>query len=293
MNSITFNKTYELQQGPASESFQSYADRLASEFATLLSSSPEEPEVQRFLEKNSCLVPGLRSLGIYPSAFPRYSMLISQPSLPGLRVRLPDFMWIAHTSIAVYPTLIEIESPGKRLFSAKRSPTADFTQARHQLTQWKAWFSRPENVQTFVSDYILARDHRGVTFEPRFILVFGRRAEFENDPELTRERACLLESEVESLTSYDRLAPDPMLANVITVRATGSGRFRAIAVPPTFTLGPLDADCLPLVDGLEEVIRATASIPVERRQFLVDRLPYWQNWAQNGRRGIVASGDRE
>ena len=290
---MRFEKTYELQAGPVPEAFQSYVDRVSSEFAVILDSSPEELTVQRFLEQNPCLVPGLRSLGIYPSAFPRHSMLISQPSLPGLRVRQPDFMWIARNSIATYPTLIEIERPGKKLFSVKRSPTADFTQARHQLTQWRAWFSRHENSQMFASDYILARDHRGTAFEPRFILVFGRRAEFENDPELTRERAYLLDGEIESLASYDRLTPDPTLANVITVRASGNGRFRAIAVPPTFTLGPLDADCLPLVDGLEEVIRTTASISAERRQFLISRLPYWRDWAQRRTRGIIRSGDHE
>jgi Domain of unknown function (DUF4263) len=288
-----FDKTYELRPGPAPEAFQSYADRVASEFAVLLDSRPNEPTVQGFLEQNPCLVPGLRSLGIYPSAYPCYSMLISQPSLPGLRVRRPDFMWIAGTSVAVYPTLIEIESPIKRLFTARRSPTATFSQARHQLTQWKAWFTRPENVQKFISDYSVTKAPAGEAFEPRFILIYGRRAEFENDPELKRERACLLDGEVESLTSYDRLTPDPMLANVITVRATGSGRFRAIAAPPTFTLGPIDADCLPHIDGLSEVLRTTTSIPVERRQFLLERLPYWENWAQEGRRGMIASWDRE
>src|SRR4051812_15507649 len=103
MNRFNLDKTYEIQLGPAPEAFQAYADRIASQFESLLSLNPIEGKVQAFLEKNPCLVPGLRSLGVYPSAFPRHSLLISQPSLPGLRVRRPDFMWIARTSIATYP----------------------------------------------------------------------------------------------------------------------------------------------------------------------------------------------
>jgi hypothetical protein len=287
------DKTYELQSGPPPEPFESYADRIAAEFATLLSSKPTEGAVQRFLEQNPCLLPGLRSIGIYPGVFHSRSLLISQPSLPGLRVRRPDFMWISSTSIATYPTLIEIESPSKRLFSARRVPMAAFTQARHQLAQWRAWFSQPENVQKFISEYAISKTRGAEALEPRFIIVFGRRAEFESDPELARERACLLDGEVENLVSYDRLAPDPMFANTITVRATGSGRFRAIAVPPTLTLGPRFADRLLIVDGLPEVLRATTSISMERRQFLLERLPYWEEWARRGGRGMSRSGDYE
>lgn len=42
--------------------------------------------------------------------------VISKPKLPGLSDRQPDFMWIATDSVALYPILIEIETPQKKWF---------------------------------------------------------------------------------------------------------------------------------------------------------------------------------
>lgn len=289
-----FTKTYEIEVGPPAEGFATYADRVVAEYRRLLDADPDERTVQVFLERNPCLVPGMRSLGILPSAFPNDVLLISQPKLPALSARVPDFLWIAYNSVGIYPTSIEIERPSKRLFTAAGVPTAEFTQARHQLAQWRGWFSKPGNEAAFKSEYgvVDAPGGSGV-LEPRFILVYGRRSELEDAPALARQRKFLLDGEVESLVSYDRLVPDPMLVNAITVRAVGDGRFRAIAVPPTFTLGPIDASRLAAVEGLEEVIAGTEQISVERKGFLLKRLPYWRGWARENRRGFVASVDVE
>lgn len=285
---------YELVPGPAPEPFAAYADRAKAKFSALLAADPDEKAIQQFFEQNPCFVPGLHSLG-FPGAFPRRYLLISQPPLPGLRARVPDLMWIAYTSVAIYPTLIELERPGKRLFTSERVPYADFTQARHQLAQWRGWFSRPENVQKFIAEYGAAWAPARGELKPRFILVYGRRAEFQDDAELMRERAYLLDDTAESLVSYDRIGPDHTLDNAITVKPLGNDRFGAIAVPPTFTLGPLDADRLPMIDNLDGVLAAADSIPPERRAFLRNRLPYWQAWARKGAGGLktMSSGDYE
>jgi hypothetical protein len=223
-----FQKTYDIVVGPPVEAFASYEARVAAAYAKLIESDPDEVSVQRFLERNPCMVPGMRSLGILPSAFPSHTFLISQAKLPGLATRIPDFLWIAYTSVGIYPTSIEIERPGKRVFTSAGVPTAEFTQARHQLSQWSSWFSEPENQLVFKRDYGVddASDGSGI-LQPKFVLIYGRRAELEDNQQLRRERALLLKAETESLVSYDRLQPDPMLANAITVRATGHGRFRA------------------------------------------------------------------
>lgn len=292
MSRRCFDQTYEIASGPSPESFATYADRARAAFSALLATDPDEKLVQRFLEENPSFVPGLHSLG-FAGAFPRHYLLISQPVLPGLRTRVPDLMWIGHTSVAIYPTLIEIERPGKQVFTSERVPCAEFSQARHQLAQWQAWFSKPENVQVFIGEYGAAwKPARGVV-KPRFVLIYGRRAEIQDDAELARERAHLLDDTSEALVSYDRIAPDRTLDNAITVRAKGNDRFRAIAIPPTFTLGPLDADRLPMIDDLDKVIAATDSISPERRSFLLSRLPYWQAWGKREERGMMSSGDVE
>jgi Domain of unknown function (DUF4263) len=292
MSHRNFDQTYELASGPAPEAFDTYADRAKAEFSALLDTDPDEKAIQKFFEQNPCFVPGLHSLGS-PGAFPRRYLLITQPPLPGLRSRVPDLMWIAYSSVAIYPTLIELERPGKRLFTKERVPYADFAQARHQLAQWRGWFSKPENVQKFIAEYGVAWAPARGELKPQFILVYGRRAEFQDDAEMTHERAYLLDDTAESLVSYDRIGPDRMLDNAITVKPIGNNKFRAIAVPPTFTLGPLDADRLPMIDNLDGVLAATDSISPERRAFLRKRLPYWQAWAQNGAGGMMSSGDYE
>jgi hypothetical protein len=214
--------------------------------------------------------------------------------LPGLSSKVPDFLWIAYNSVGIYPTFIEIERPGKVIFNADGSPSAKFTQASHQLVQWKAWLAKPGNDLVFKGEYGVSNAPSGSgQLDPRFILVYGRRAELHAKPDLARERALLFDNSTDFLTSYDRLVPDRMLANAITVKPLGSGRFRAIAVPPTFTLGPIDAERLVFVDGLDEAIACAEGISNERKAFLRERLPYWRQWAANEPRAWVTSTDVE
>ena len=294
---MKFEPTYKLVHGPEAERFEHYTNRLAEDFQRLLEGDPEEAELQSFFEQHPCLVPGIRSLGMHPSGFPVHGLLISQPRLPGLREKVPDFMWIASTSAACHPTLIEIERPSKRIFTSKGTPSASFTQARHQLTQWRAWFSQPENVQKFTVEYALV-DYRSriAGIVPRYVLVFGRRSEFEQDAQRSRERSQLLNGEGEGLASYDRIEADPLMANAITVRALGDGRYRVLAVQPTFSLGPIDARRLHYLTDLEDAIRNAPGISDDRKRFLIERLPYWRDWAAGrfeGRGGVIRTGDRE
>ena len=106
------------------------------EYRALLSSGPDERQVQAFFERYPALVPGGLTPGGSTGHYPLHCALITQPVLPGFHSRLPDLMWIATDSGTWYPTLIEIESPGKRLFTKRGVPTAAFTQARTQLAQW-------------------------------------------------------------------------------------------------------------------------------------------------------------
>jgi hypothetical protein len=92
--------------------------------------------------------------------------------------------------------------------------------------------------------------------------------------------------------TFDRLKPDPNLAQAITVRDTSvPGRFTAVAVPPTLTLGPTFAHERARAQGLEDAVRANTNISPLRRDFLLRRMPYWSSWARNP--GIATLGDEE
>jgi len=96
----------------------------------------------------------------------------------------------------------------------------------------------------------------------------------------------------EELMSYDRLRIDRDLRDAITVRGIGSGTYRAIAIPPTFTLGPVFAHRLLRIREFDAAIRK-ADISGERVEFLLRRLEYWRNWASRPGVSIISSGDFE
>ncbi|MBT3191179.1 MAG: DUF4263 domain-containing protein [Verrucomicrobia bacterium] len=291
---MTLERTYVISRGPAPPSANDYSDYANSQWQSLLNKSPAESEVQAFLEHNPAYLPGAWTPGTKSGHYPLHCAVIAQPLLPGLRSKRPDFMWIAMHSLEWYPTLIEIEAPSKRLFTRSGTPRADFTQARNQLAEWRTWFADPSNVQVFTESYGIPYAIRSARqMRLHMVLVYGRRDEFDNDPRLAKQRASLMTGADEELMSYDRLAVDRELGNAITVRADGNGRYKTVAVPPLFHLGPNLAERLLSIDDLDAALRETPLMSEERRAFLLSRLPYWRSWAQGGARGIVNTGDWE
>lgn len=291
---MPFSPTYRIEPGPPAVPFDLYARQVLSEWQALLEQTPDEPTTQRFLEQHPALVPGSLSPGGATCGSHVSSLLFSQPTLPGLDARQPDFMWLTSTSDTWYPVLIEIESPSKRLFRRDGVPTAEFTQARNQLNQWRSWFSVPANQLKFQHDYAVPEYwtyRRSMSLH--MILVYGRRREFYQNPSLTRQRGSLLAGSDEELMSFDRLAPDHYLHDAITVRATGNGRYQALSIPPTFKLGPSHPERLAFVDGINEAIDSTDGWSAERRSFVKSRIPYWQSWSTIEDQGWIDVGEEE
>jgi hypothetical protein len=288
---VLLTKTCETVVGPPPLDFEAYQRAATAAYEQLLDSATSERPLQEFLERNPCFVPAARSPG---SHGPLHGALIAQPRLPGLRVKQPDFMWITAHSLIWFPTLIEIESPTKQLFTKKGLPTKEFTQARNQLAQWRAWFSKETNRLKFIDDYGISEEFRKFrTMKPRYVLIYGRRREFEDDAELSGLRAEQLTDENEELVSFDRLKADCGMRNAVTVRALGGGRYQVRFVMPTFRLcAPTARDLLHL-EGLEQAIDRERRIESKRRSFLKARIPYWRDWAKRPGREIVSVGDCE
>lgn len=290
---VSLQPTYKIEIGPSAVSVEDYSCSTEAQFLELLDRNPSEQECQSFLERHPALVPGARTPGSPSGHPPLHNALITQPRLPGLRSKLPDFMWVAFHSKAWFPTLIEIERPDKKIFRSDGVPRAEFTQACNQLAQWRTWFSQPENVLKFIREYGIPEDiARRRSMKLYMILIYGRRSEFEGDTVLSNQRSSLVTGSDEELISFDRLRVDRDLRDAITVKCNGSGEYRAVAVPPTFSLGPTFADRLAHIRGLERAIRQSG-IEDERVEFLLRRLEYWRHWAANGATGIIKGADRE
>lgn len=288
-----FFKSYQLAPNcPPPMSWDDYSQKVQAEWGALLNSSQgeEESPIQAFLETHPCMVPGAQSMSgpSGHSAFP--AALIRQPKLPGFSHKFPDFMWIAMNSAMIYAVLIEIEAPKKKWFNRDGTPTAQFTQARNQLTEWRAWFHEPVNQQSFLTHYNppYQRERRLV---PEFVLIYGRRAEFRGKPQLTKKRAAE-HREDEHIMTFDRLEPIFVSAQYMTVASKEEG-YRAVSIPATVELGPAFSEYRAMISGKEQCMAKSPFMTDERKDFLANRFAYWDAYAQTEGLRFKNYGDRE
>jgi hypothetical protein len=294
---LTWKRTYEIEVPPAAAmSWQDYERLILAQWSDVLESAPTPTElaVHRFLEQHPSIVPGaFNIIGGSSGHFPWLGALISRPPLPSYDRRIPDFMWLSLNSEIEEPVLIEIEAPGKRWFTASGTQTAHLTQALGQIAGWKAWLGVPRNVEAFKAFYKLDREAwQRRRFRPAYLLIYGRRAEASATPSLTQKRSYLHADDVVSMT-FDRLRPNPSASQTVCVKADATGSFKAISVPPTLKWSPSLAQDRSLIQDLPAAIEANPNIESERKEFLIRRLAYWNEWATREQRGIINSGDEE
>lgn len=290
--SNAFKKRYELMDGrPRRIPTDKYAQISNERYKALLDADPTEREMQSFLEQHPWMVPVWRGSG--RDLYPLHCGLIARPRLPGQKYYEPDFMWIGANSLTWFPTLIEIEKPGKKIFKQDGHTTQQFNDASGQLRQWRSWFDDPANVSQFVDKFGVPENFRRTTMELRLILIYGRRSEFESDPHLSKERGRLMRHGDE-LMSFDRLSADASMEDSITLKASGYGRYTAKWIPRVFDLGPGPLSSrLPFIKKIPDAIDRNSEICPERRKFLKERLPYWKNYANSNEHGLENLDDRE
>lgn len=267
---------------PPAMNWDEYCAHIRRVWPALLTSDRQGDEApfQRFLEKHPCLLPD--PYACFQRGATRYTGgVFTQPELPGFRAKRPDFMVMTYDSEAVVVLLVEIEAPAKTWSTKAGTSTAELTQARDQLLQWKAWFREPENVIQFCKLYrIDQRTLETRQLMPRYVLIYGRRAEVESKPAFAKKRADIAAHD-EVLMTYDRLAPSPRLAELPMLRLNRSDvdtKIEVVSVPPTLHLCPQTAREFASWASLRDAVRDNALITTERKQFLLDRLDYWDEW---------------
>lgn len=273
-------RTYEFaRNAPPPMEWENYEAIAVTDYYDLLNGiDTSEKQLQEFLEQNPSFVPGARG-PTNSGHFPLLCSLFSQPQLTGVGRHIPDFMWVATDSMKWYPTLIEIEAPEKTVFKrTKDEPSADFSQARNQLAEWDTWFSDAANQRVFVESMQVPELFHRRRMSLQLFLIYGRRVEFSGNAGRERLRASFL-SDGDALMSYDRLKPDRNYWNYITVRRCARGVNRCLAVPPTLKFGPATAGLFGAIEGVDDAIRSNALMSSERKEFLIERLAYWRDWA--------------
>lgn len=272
--------TYQLVTPPEQAmSWSAYEAIINKEWAELLArNDTAERDFHSFFERHPCCLPQLYRLfqqgghGVFPGA------VVSQPVLPGFVKKVPDFLYLARDSACVYAVLIEIEHPAKPWATTAGQPSAEFTQATNQISDWKSWFNDPLNVAKFQADYRIPADWlRSRAFAQKYILIYGRRT----DPTLSEtfnKKRRHLERPDEVYMTYDRIAPQQEASHCLCATLDGTG-YRALTVPPTFELGPNLEVGMKAIREKPQAVERSPYLSAVRKKFLMERWPYWDNWS--------------
>jgi len=258
--------------GTDQPSWHEYVDLLRRQWHALLDSpmSNVEQLLHEFLERHPSLLPGSDSVDGTSGHLPFPMAVISKPKLPGLSDRQPDFMWIASDSAALYPILIEIETPHRKWFYGDRAEIhSDLTHAQGQLAEWRAWFNRGQNRAIFLDDDDIPRELRKRKLSPRFVLIHGRRADYQSSERRLQKRA-ELQREDERLMSFDRLDPAHFGELYSCVRKTQDG-YRVMAVPPCLGLLP-KAEDYRRSNGWDHAVDSCLDMAPARREYLKEQI---------------------
>lgn len=123
-------------------------------------------------------------------------------------------------------TLVELESPKRKLFTQAGDPTADLTHAMNQVTSWRRYIE--DNVRTVQDELGLP----GITTAARTLVVIGRSAELN---EQTRRTLLAMASETRGreILTYDDVVDRArtMCTNLFGPAFKESGPFRAYVRP--------------------------------------------------------------
>lgn len=277
-----------LPNAPSPWTWDEYSSWLKTKWAELLrtgDSSKEEP-YRKFLEQHPCLIPGGEGSG---DSFGGHhggwnDTVISQPPLPGITKRIPDFMWLTKNSEDIIPVLIEIEAPGKAWFNKNEQRSAKLTQAQDQLAEWRLQLDNAASRQLLGEMYDFPRGWT-LTYNlvPRVLLIYGRSQEFRLRPWLNRKRRAIRDPATDAMT-FDRIKPLEGSRNAFSVRMENRSQI-VVAVPPTFRVGPRIAETIAAVKGWVDAITSNELMTPERKAFLLSRLPYWDEIGHRSMQG--------
>ena len=177
--------------------------KLETEYRALLEQGAEEQTYQSFIESNTELVPRefVMNHGVWCDLVFRKLRLGSS--------YICDFAFVTKGSMRWRLVLVEIERPDKRFF---RGPTlrlhSDFARALEQVSDWRSFLTR--NLVGFVTETlgtILTFPQIVDPGEVKFVLVYGRRSEFESN-RMRRAKIAAQETEDLRIISFDSLVED-------------------------------------------------------------------------------------
>lgn len=175
---------------------------LLDEFKELLDdNNTTEPDVQRFLELNSVLIPTPIMLNHGLS----HNAIITKFKLGNEDIT--DFVYMTKSTVEWYVVLVELENPHKTIFKVdltKPEFTAEFNNAVDQVLSWKVYIdeNKPQVLKQLEKIRVPLEDNK-VVF--KYVLVIGRNSQVENFEKRRRMFAEKKNSDDIWLMTYDSI----------------------------------------------------------------------------------------
>jgi Shedu protein SduA, C-terminal len=269
-----------VEDGPKAVPWDEYKSIVQREWRELLErEGTGEEDFHKFLERHPCLIPGCDAFtGAAGWSNPASSIngcVVSEPLLPGISNRYPDFMWAPTDSQTQWIVLIEIEDPKKPWFTQNFQQRAELTQALDQIAQWRAHLKKPENLLALLRLYDIPS--RPIEFV--YCLVYGRRRDVSSRVGTEKRNALLSGLGDFKWMTYDRLRPDEDARNIPCVKVSAAEKLTAVTFPPTTRIDLWSVRNWAEVNEKRKAIFASPHFSEPRQRFLADRLDYWDKVA--------------
>jgi hypothetical protein len=166
-----------------------------------------ENDIQRFLEENTELIPTPFLLNHHL----HFNSIISKFKISdGL---ISDFAFLTKSSDFWNLVLVELEDPKKRIFTSNNEQInfhSDFNHAMDQITEWKGYIEQnSEEIRRRIDPIRVPLNDRPIRF--KYVLIYGRNSEKENDHRRTRMFAQKTNDDVRVMT-FDSLISEYTLA---------------------------------------------------------------------------------
>lgn len=290
---MSLKKQYKcISNAPKQIEWDEYYSKIIKEYEFLLKNNGDQEKVfQQFFEENPSFLPGALELFGHSGHYPYLDALISQPEIGSVFRRKPDFVWLANDSLNFVPVFIEIEKPNKKMFNEDGTTTAKVNQALGQIHEWQYLLNDPINIQMLYDYFDLPLDIRKKTFKPQFLLVYGRRKEYDGNRILTGIRAARKTSEID-IMSFDRLKPLSDYRQFVSCKIS-NGIYKVINIPPTYRYRADCAEELIKMDGFYEKINVMKYTSDERKKFLRERYEYWCEFGKKDFKGVICGQEGE
>lgn len=177
---------------------------ITDDFLKLLGEQHPEQVYQQYMEQHTVLIPRefIQNHGVH------FDLVFRKISL-GSDYK-PDFFYLSKSSADWNLVFIEIEKPYSRYFKDNNGSDLhpQFLAGLDQIARWRAWLDNPANASAFVDGTIaqvrVPEGMRRNKCHIKFVLVHGRRAEFESS-ELRRSLIRARETDDFHIVSFDSL----------------------------------------------------------------------------------------